>query len=47
MMLTKLFYFDLAGKKFCRKILKSKNLKYKLHHQVMEAEAVEVEALKV
>ena len=44
MMITKLFYFDLIGKSFCQKILRSKNFKQKLRHQVMEAEALKVEA---
>ena len=48
MMITKLFNFDLSGKKFCQNILRSKNFKQKLFHQKVEAEAevlrVEVEA---
>ena len=40
MMITKLFYFDLSGKNFSQKILKSKNFKQKLRHQVVEAEAI-------
>ena len=34
-----LFYLDLSGKN-----LRAKNLKQKLHHQVVEAEALKVEA---
>ena len=45
MMTTKLFYFDLSGKRFCQKVLRSKNFMQNLRHQVVEAEAVE--ALKV
>ena len=41
MMITKQFYFDLSGKNFCQKILRSKNFKQKLRHQVMEAEAIQ------
>ena len=41
MMITKLFYFDLSGKKFCQNILRSKNFMLKLRHQVLEAEAMQ------
>ena len=46
-MITKMFYFDLFRKKFCQKILRSTNFKQKLRHQVVKAEAVEEEALRV
>ena len=45
MMIKKKFYFDLSGKKFGQKVLRSKNFGQKLRHQVIEAEAVEGEAL--
>ena len=38
-----LFYLDLTGKTFRQKILRSKNFKQKLRHEVVEAEAVESE----
>ena len=45
MMSTKLFYFNLFGKKrFCQNILGSKNFEQKLRHQMMEAEALKVKA---
>ena len=47
MKVTKQFYFDLSGKKFCQKILKLKNCQQKLRHQVMEAEAAEAEAIQI
>ena len=47
MMILRLFYFDLSEKKFCEKILGSKNFKQKLRHQVVEVEVVETEALRV
>ena len=50
MMITMLFYLDLSGKKFCQKILRSKNFEQKLLHQVKrwkaEALRVEVEAIQ-
>ena len=45
MMITKLFHFDLFKKNFCQTILRSKNFKQKLRHQV--AEVVEAKALRV
>ena len=47
MMITIRFYLDLSGKKLCQKNSRSKNFKKKLRHQVVEAEAVEEEALRV
>ena len=44
MMITKLFCFDLSGKSFCEKISRLQNLMQKLRHQVVEAEALSVEA---
>ena len=44
MMITMLFYLDLSEKKFCQNILKSKNFEQKLPDQVVEAEALRVEA---
>ena len=44
MMTTLLFYHDLFGKNSWQKILKSKNIKQKLRHQVVEVEALRVEA---
>ena len=44
MMITKQFYFDLSGKNFCQNILRSKNFTQKLRHQVMDTEALRVEA---
>ena len=38
------FYLDLSEKNFCQEILRSKNFKQKLRHQVVEAEALRVEA---
>ena len=40
-MITILFYLDFAGKNFRQKIFKSKNLKQKLRHHVVEAEAIQ------
>ena len=39
MMIPKLFNFELSGKKFCQKILRSKKFKQKLRHQAVEAES--------
>ena len=44
MMITILFYLESSGKKILPKILRSKNFKQKLCHQVVEAEALRVEA---
>ena len=44
MMITELFYFDISKKNFCQKIIRSKNFKQKFRHQVVEAEALRVEA---
>ena len=44
MIITMLFYLDLSGKNFLQKILRSKNSEQKLRHQVMEAEALRMEA---
>ena len=46
-MTTKPFCFDLSGKTFCQKILRSKNFKQKLRHLAVEGEAVKAEALRV
>ena len=46
MMITKLFYFDLSGKIFCEKLLRSKNFRQKLRHQVAEALRVEAEVIQ-
>ena len=35
-----LFYLDLSRKKICLKLLRSKNFKQKLCHQVVEVEAL-------
>ena len=40
-MITMPFYLDLSGKNFCQEILRSKNFKQKLRHQVVEAEAIQ------
>ena len=45
MMITQLFGFNLPGKNFYQKILRSKTFKKKLRHQV--GEAVETKALRV
>ena len=44
MIMTMLFYYDISGKKICQKILRSNNFKQNLRHQVVEAEALRVEA---
>ena len=43
-MITKLFYFDLSETNFFAKISKIKHFKQNLRHQVVEAEALRVEA---
>ena len=44
MMITIPFYLDLFGKNFCQELLRPKNFRQKLRHQVVEAEALRVEA---
>ena len=44
MMITMPFYLDLFGKNFCQELLRPKNFRQKLRHQVVEAEALRVEA---
>ena len=39
MMITKLFYFDLTGKKICPKFLRSKNFKKQVSYRVVKVEA--------
>ena len=45
-MTTKPFYFNLSGKSFCQNILRLKNFKPKLRHQVVEALRMEAEAIQ-
>ena len=40
-MITMPFYLDLSGKNFCLEILRWKNFKQKLRHEVVEAEAIQ------
>ena len=38
------YYLNLSGKNFCQELLRPKNFRQKLRHQVVEAEALRVEA---